>query len=163
MIILYRLPLPPSGSGSNSRGWRTKSAAAKSYRAECAAAYRAQGIPAGAPWPLVHVIIEMRVCRKRLKEPQLIDGAMPVMEYTDWREAAGRYRPRDAGNVHDACKSAIDALQPEHWRQARGGLVLVPGAGVVVGDDLKHMSLGAPGIVEVSSHAAEGVYVTVTQ
>lgn len=159
----YRLPLPPRGSGSNARGRWVKSKAAREYREECAEAYRKQGVPE-VPFDRVHVDLEMRVCRQRV--PAVHPGPSALVNgitYRQWVSALDRYRPVDAGNVFDACKAALDALQPERWIANRNGPRLVAGAGVVVEDTAKHMSLGAPGLVEVASFADEGVWVTVTE
>jgi hypothetical protein len=155
--VTYRLPLPPQGSGSNARGRWAKSRAASQYRSECADAYREHGVPEGAPWELSHVTVEMRVCRRKPR----IKNTMTVQERNDYEAFKAAVRPLDAGNVLDACKAAIDALQPESWRKVKDRSVIVPGAGVVVADDAKHMTLGAPSLVEVGSFADEGVWVTV--
>jgi hypothetical protein len=67
--------------------------------------------------------------------------------------ARDRYRPKDRPNVLDACKAAIDALQPPS-----AGI----GAGVIVSDDSRHAHVGAPLLTTVESFAEEGVWITVT-
>lgn len=146
-VYRYRLPLPPRGVGGNARGhWAARARVTREYREECAAAYREQGRPS-APLERVHVTVEMRVCRKRVRSG--IQGETPVGEYLALVNAADRYRPRDAGNVLDACKAAIDALQPASAARfdKRGRLRSHDGANVVVGDDAKHMTLAAPRLV----------------
>lgn len=162
--VRYVLPLPPRGSGSNARGRWSKARAAREYRAECADAYRNQGVPADAPWELVHVTVEMRVTRKRL--PRVHPGPagrINGITWDVWQRSLDRYRPDDAGNVHDACKAAIDALQPHRERHAltSGRVTVQHGAGVVVSDSGKYMTFGAPVLREVGVFEDEGVVVTV--
>ena len=152
----YRLPLPPKGVGSNARGhWAARSKAEGAYRAECAQAYRDQGVP---PEPLVRAVvdIEMRVCRKRVPQQSSLRTAD---EYQAWVRYAFCLRPRDEGNVHAAVKAAIDALQPERIFPSR----LEHGAGVVVRDDARRLRFMAPRLAEVASFAEEGVFVTVVE
>jgi len=127
----------------------------REYRAECADAYEAQGTP-DAPLERVTVAVEMRVCRKRL-QTKVVAGYMAVDDYRAWADAQDRYRPRDEGNILDAIKAAIDALQPARVT----GSTIIPGAGIVVGDDARHMTVGAPRLVEVETFAEEGVWITV--
>lgn len=161
-VYHYRLPLPPRGVGGNARDhWSGRARATREYRAECAEAYRAQGVP-DEPHERVHVAVEMRVCRKRVSPPRPGSG-MSSQDWIVWNQIADRYRPRDEGNVHDACKAALDALQPARWVEMKHihRTRFEAGAGVVVGDDSKHMTLDRPRLVEVQTFGEEGVFVTV--
>lgn len=60
----------------------------------------------------------------------------------------GYYRPRDTPNMVSAMKPTFDALQD---------------AGVIVGDDAKHMELGEHRIVEVPTRAEEGIVITIEE
>ena len=146
----YRVPLPPKGSGSNARGRWTKSRAAKEYRAECADAYRAQGVP---PAPLVSATlnIEMRVCRRQPR----VRRVMTVQQMADVARYQAHYRTTDAVSVLDACKAAIDALQPERTT-ARSHAA---GAGIV--EDDRRITIGSVRLVEVADFDQEGVWLEV--
>ncbi len=150
MTYVYRVPLPPAGVGSNSRAhWSVRSKVTREYREECTSAYLVAGLPE-RPIERAHIDVEMRVCRKRL--PERPPSWWTADEFRAWMAARDRYRPKDRPNVLDACKATIDALQPPS-----AGI----GAGVIVSDDSRYVTVGAPGLTVVESFAEEGVWITV--
>lgn len=134
----FNLPLPVAGLSPNAGGrgrnrW-AEARARREYRDECVAWLLSQHRPLS---PLAYAVVEITacVCRRRVRRDS------PLL-------AHDRYRPRDEPNLSYALKPLYDALQD---------------AGILEGDDRRHMRAEQPRIVEVFRHEYEGVEVVVIE